>query len=105
MSYFAVLILPLVPAAVVVVALVVHGRITSQIVRRARREDLPEILKTTSSMMVSVLRVARSREQQPGQRRSATVLPDDGDDAAQLDGVQETSGDGVAERGPEGNRW
>ncbi|WP_030394356.1 MULTISPECIES: hypothetical protein [Kitasatospora] len=66
MSYSVLLIIPVVvTAAVVVVALLVHGRIAGQVVRRARPADLPKILETSSAMLVASQRASRAQQPQP----------------------------------------
>ena len=46
-------------AVVAVVAIVVHGRIVALIVRRARAEDLPEIMASSAAVMVALFRAVK----------------------------------------------
>ncbi|MEU7385039.1 MULTISPECIES: hypothetical protein [Streptomyces] len=59
LAELVVLLVPLVLAGVVVVAILVHGRITQRAVELARQEDLPNLVRESGSTLSSLVRAAR----------------------------------------------
>ncbi|MGW7821875.1 hypothetical protein ACWGLF_27995 [Streptomyces puniciscabiei] len=59
LAALVVLLVPLVLAGVVVVAILVHGRITRRAMELARQEDLPNLVRESGSTLSNLLRAAR----------------------------------------------
>lgn len=93
MSSFALIVL--VVAAVVLSAIVVHGRIAGQAMRRARTEDVPQVLEISSRALTGILGSMRMRLRQAlpgsGTATAAETVPAEPHGTAPVEAVSDPS--------------